>query len=159
MGMIEYAQEKAILAIKNREFCDFLCGYGDYRIPDRSGFSATDRSGILSCVVYGLYESDETIKALFEDSITILLNGNLFEFMTAFNYISLHKLCERRKTAPFLLDSSCIKLLVEQLKNRKPDLLQYKEYAEFGAMLPNGAWDTIQNTNNNFLQEYGFSFL
>ena len=159
MGMIEYANQKMSLAIQTDSFCDFLCGYGSFVIPDRNGLCFTDRGGILYSCIFRTYEKDESISEIFSKSLITLLNGNLFEFMSAFDYIQMQKRCEARGSAPFVLDNSCVELLILQLHHRELSLKQYKEHYEFGAMLQEGAWEYILNIKKVFVQEYGFSFL
>lgn len=96
---------------------------------------------------------------MFSKSLLTLLNGDLFQFMTAFDYIQKQKFCEARGSAPFALDDSCIESLVCQIHNREFSLKQYKEHYEFGAMLQEGAWEYIHNIKSIFIQEYGFDFL
>ena len=81
MSMIEYANQKMSLAIQTDSFCDFLCGYNSFAIPDRDGFCFTDRSGILYSCVFRTYEKDESISEIFSKSLLTLLEGNMFEFM------------------------------------------------------------------------------
>lgn len=159
MGMIEYANQKMSLAIQTDSFCDFLCGYDNFVIPDRDGFCSTDRGGILYSCIFRTYEKDESISETFSKSLITLLKGNLFEFMTAFDYIQKQKFCEARGSAPFVLDNSCVELLILQLHHRELSLKQYKEHYEFGALLQEGAWEYILNIKKAFIQEYGFDFL
>ena len=148
-------KQKLNRAIKTNSFCDFLCGYGDFAIPDREAISSTDRTAVLHGYSFEAYKKDKSIRERYTKSLRSLLNGTLFEFMTAFDYITEHKLSQLCANAPFAIDASCMELLVLQLGKREAALKAYKEHNEFGALLQEGAWEYIQNMKHYFAREYG----
>lgn len=66
MGMLEYANEKMNISIQNNSFCDFLCGIGEYKIPDREGLRSTDRGGILYSCIFTAYENEILLAKCFQ---------------------------------------------------------------------------------------------
>ena len=155
--MSEYVCQKITVALKNDAFCDFLCGYHPYAIPDREGISQTDRGVLLYCGIYHYFESDNTIKTVFENTLCKLMRGSTYELLTAFEYIWRCKISEQRNTAPFSIDPQCVAVLKQAIAGHRAELERCKEQPEFGATLPGGSWDYIQNIVALYKAEYGRS--
>lgn len=65
MGMIEYANQKMSLAIQTDSFCDFLCGYDSFVIPDRDGYCSTDRGAYCAPAFFVLMKKTNPLVKYF----------------------------------------------------------------------------------------------
>ena len=144
MKLTEYTSQLILKAMADNAFRNLLCGLPPYAIPDREGCLTTDRIAVLTGI-YSCYESDSSVKAIFEQTLLQLLQGSTFDVMTAFDYIWRCKMCEIRGTAPFALATECIAALRQTLDRRRNELVQYKDRPEFGSTLPGGALEYTQN--------------
>ena len=155
--MSEYVRKQIVTALKNDAFSDLLCGYPPYVIPDRDGFSHTDRGSLLYSGIYLYFESDNAIKTVFENTLHTLMRGSTYELLTAFEYIWRCKISEQRNTAPFSITPKCVAALQQALAGHRSELELYKELPEFGAALPGGSWDYVQNIAAHYKAEFGKS--
>ena len=155
--MSEYVCKKIAAALKNDAFYDLLCGHHPYALPDRDGVSPTNRGGLLYSGIYRYFESDNTIKTVFENTLYKLMRGSTYELLTAFEYIWRCKISEQRNTAPFSIDPQCVATLNLAIMGRRSELEHCKDLPEFGATLPSGSWDYVQNIAALYKAEYGRS--
>ena len=143
-------------AISKNEFLEFLRGEKGYIVRGRdSYFNGTDKAVALNTIYeYYLSNPNSSINDILEKTLLNLLNSNEKDIMTSFAYFTTHYLAEQNKSAPFSFKNESYRILQNKIEENKEKLKVYKESAEYGKYLSEGAYEYAVNLGNYLNSEY-----